>query len=241
MPVDIEDRLAALRSTGHLPSLADPADLRRTGASRTRRKRAATAIVGAACLTIVGVVVALGMGGSPGGRSVNRPSVDPAASRPVVAGASIESGVVTYNGNPVAGATVYGVLQPVGAALGSLSVGDQVPQWTLNPVTTSADGTYHLTLDPATIPATFIDSTDVQIEVSVIYGSQEGTWGTSLKICATTAARSGWCSDETTKAPTISFDLGRKPTVLDDTNPFHHTWQPLMVMPPGPVPPVGQS
>jgi len=86
----------------------------------------------------------------------------------------IARGVVTYNGSPIAGATVHAYLWPNGRRLVGQARGAQVPIFKLDATTTDSTGHYSVSMaSPDSIPAMYKETSgSVSVEVDVITGGK---------------------------------------------------------------------
>jgi hypothetical protein len=222
MPNDIEHRLGALHAFDHVPSLPDPAELRHIGTTRVRRRRAGFAVSG-----VVGLVIAVGAVGIGPVHLSDRHAITPATSnlKAVRSAPAIESGVVSWDGKPVAGAIVSATLLPNDATLIKIPDGQPIPTFSVGATTTSANGHYQLLLDPASVPAKFTDLTQVTMDVSVSYAGQRGAWRVSAIWCDWDGAQANWCYQG--EYPTLRFNLGANPEVSGGSTLLGQAWTPL--------------
>lgn len=90
-------------------------------------------------------------------------------------------GILERNGAPVSG-EIVAVLWPNAATLASLSADAEVPLLPIASGQTGADGTYELTIDPATIPAEYRGpDSQIDVDVTVADATSQATSTLSLK------------------------------------------------------------
>ena len=144
---------------------------------------------------------------------------------------AVESGMVTWNGKPAQGATVAVSIVANSDVESKLADGQTLPTIPIPPVTTGADGRYHVALDPASVPAMFREGANeiVNFQIDVSYRGQQGEWNSTAQACEPPSAGGDWCVDGESIHPQLSFDLGSRPTVLD--NVTDETRQPLTLLP----------
>jgi hypothetical protein len=221
----------SIRDDGDLAPLAQASSLRADGHRRTVVARSAGAV--AALVIVAGLTAAITVTGS---RSVNVPTATAPATPVATVSAAIprfalETGIVTVNGKPVAGAQIEIEIQPKGSVMSALKVGQAVPTEQVGPVTSGIDGRYSISIEPGDIASKFrTGSVDqVNFEIDVTLAGKYYMWNVPAQRCVGSAStKRYWCGDDGQGAPpTLDFELGTTPRVRDNT--MNHTWQPLPV------------
>jgi hypothetical protein len=130
-------------------------------------------------------------------------------------------GTVLVDGKPVDGARVRAVLSPEGEAAENLKVGERVPTWETDPVTTGDDGTWAVSIDPDSVPSTYFPAgqESLNFELEVQTRTRVAMWWLTASLVKPIQV---WRSDEEARPGDavleIALDLGAKTITLTDSH-----------------------